>query len=54
MYVSQGTLELRNDTYKFLSLLPPANEVWGKVKFLHLSVCGLPTGGGGFVYRGSA
>ena len=35
-----------------ISLLPPANEVWGKVIFLHLSVI-LFTGGGG-VLRGSA
>ena len=33
------------------SLLPPANEVWGKVMFSQAFVCpeggGLPTGGGG-------
>ena len=30
----------------YSTLLPPANEVWGKVMFLHLSVI-LFTGGGG-------
>ena len=32
----------------FHSLLLPANEVWGKVIFLHLSVI-LFTGGGGYM-----
>ena len=35
------------------SVLPPANEVWGKVMFLHLCVI-LFTGGGGLLTPGGA
>ena len=37
---------VRYACYWYAFLLPPANEVWGKVIFLHLSVI-LFTGGGG-------
>ena len=36
---------MHTDKYQPWSLLPPANEVWGKVIFLHLFVI-LFTGGG--------
>ena len=35
-------------------LLPPANEVWGKVMFLHLSVCLFTAGGWSASVGGSA
>ena len=36
--------------YKAALFLPPANEVWGKVMFLHLSVILFTRGGGGLVW----
>ena len=33
--------------FQYPSLLPPANEVWGKIIFLHLSVILFTWGGGG-------
>ena len=45
------------ETFRGKLLLPPANEVWGKVMFLHLCICsraegGLPTEGEWVCLRG--
>ena len=37
--------------FEFIKLLPPENEVWGKVMFLHLSIILLTGGGGGLPDR---
>ena len=48
---NMGIIKLHSSGGCYLCILPPANEVWGKVVFLHLSVCsrrerGVLSGGG--------
>ena len=42
-----------NSCSRTIEFLPPANEVWGKVIFLHLSVILFTRGGGGSTWAGT-
>ena len=47
-----GIIKLHSSGGCYLCILPPANEVWGKVVFLHLSVCSRREREGGFFLEG--